>query len=104
MSQISDGSWATANPEPQRSRHRSCFVRPCDKDGSFVSSGHDAEIDNLFGKATAADGVRIWSSDRRKLGFIPTPAVASNCAVGGGDGRRLFIAATQYPLAIGLRA
>ena len=51
---------------------------------------------------TAADGVHIWSADRRKLGFIPTPAVASNCTFGGADGRRLFIAATNYLLAIDL--
>jgi len=51
---------------------------------------------------TAADGVHIWSADQRKLGFIPTPAVASNCAFGGVDGRRLFIAATEYLLAIDL--
>ncbi|MGH6992909.1 MAG: SMP-30/gluconolactonase/LRE family protein [Caulobacteraceae bacterium] len=50
----------------------------------------------------AADGVHIWSADRRKLGFLPTPAVASNCAFGGPDGRRLFIAATQYLLAVDL--
>jgi len=54
--------------------------------------------------ATAADGVHIWSADRRKLGFIPTPAVASNCTFGGADGLRLFIAATQYLLAIDLSA
>ena len=53
---------------------------------------------------TAADGVHIWSSDRRKLGFIPTPSVASNCTFGGTSGRRLFIAATQYLLAIDLSA
>ena len=53
---------------------------------------------------SAADGVHVWSADRRKLGFIPTPAVASNCAFGGADGRRLFIAATQYLLAIDLAA
>jgi gluconolactonase len=53
---------------------------------------------------TAADGIHIWSPDRRKLGFIPTPAVASNCTFGGADGRRLFIAATQYLLAIDLIA
>jgi gluconolactonase len=51
---------------------------------------------------TAADGVHIWSADRRKLGFIPTPAIASNCTFGGPDGMRLFIAATQYLLAIDL--
>jgi len=53
---------------------------------------------------SAADGVHIWSSDRRKLGFVPTPAVASNCAFGGANDRRLFIAATQYLLAIDLIA
>ena len=53
---------------------------------------------------TAADGVHIWSADRRKLGFVPTPVVASNCCFGGPDGRRLFIAATQYLLAIDLIA
>ncbi len=51
---------------------------------------------------SAADGVHIWSADRRKLGFVPTPAVVSNCTFGGADGRRLFIAATQYLLAIDL--
>ena len=53
---------------------------------------------------TAADGVHIWSADRCKLGFIPTPSVASNCTFGGADGRRLFITATQYLLAIDLSA
>jgi gluconolactonase len=53
---------------------------------------------------TAADGVHIWSQDRHKLGFIATPAVASNCAFGGADGRRLFITATKYLLAIDLSA
>ena len=51
---------------------------------------------------SAADGVHIWSADRRKLGFVSTPAVVSNCAFGGPDGQRLFIAATQYLLAIDL--
>ena len=51
---------------------------------------------------TAADGVHIWSDDRRKLGYIPLPVVASNCCFGGLDGRRLFIAATQYLLAVDL--
>ena len=51
---------------------------------------------------SAADGVHIWSPDRRKLGFIATPAVASNCTFGGVDGKRLFIAATNYLLAIDL--
>ena len=53
---------------------------------------------------SAADGVHIWSADRRKLGFIPVPAVVSNLTFGGADGRRLFIAATRYLLAIDLSA
>jgi gluconolactonase len=52
---------------------------------------------------TAADGIHIWSPRQERLGFIPTPAVAANCALGQQDGRRLFIAATQYLLAIDLR-
>jgi len=51
---------------------------------------------------TAADGIHIWSPRRERLGFVPTPAVASNCVLGGSTGRRLFIAATQYLLAIDL--
>lgn len=51
---------------------------------------------------SAADGIHVWSADRRKLGFIPTPAVASNCTFGGSRGQRLFITATQYLLAIDL--
>ena len=51
---------------------------------------------------SAADGVHVWAADRTKLGFIPLPAVASNLAFGGADGRRLFITATQYLLAIDL--
>ena len=52
----------------------------------------------------AADGVHVWSPDRSRLGFIPTPVTASNVTFGGGDGRRLFIAATNYLLAIDLSA
>jgi gluconolactonase len=51
---------------------------------------------------TAADGIHIWSAQQERLGFVPTPAVASNCTLGGSTGRRLFIAATQYLLAIDL--
>ena len=51
---------------------------------------------------TAADGIHICSAERERLGFVRTPAVASNCALGGSHGRRLFIAATQYLLAIDL--
>jgi gluconolactonase len=52
---------------------------------------------------TAGDGIHIWSPECVRLGFVPTPAVASNCTLGGKNRRRLFIAATQYLLAIDLR-
>jgi gluconolactonase len=51
---------------------------------------------------TAGDGIHIWSPERVRLGFVPTPAVASNCTLGGENARRLFIAASQYLLAIDL--
>lgn len=51
---------------------------------------------------TAGDGVHVWSPARERLGFIPTPAVAANCALGGDGNRRLFITATQFLLAIDL--
>lgn len=51
---------------------------------------------------TAGDGIHIWSSQQERLGFIPTPTVASNCVLGGENDRRLFVAATQYLLAIDL--
>jgi gluconolactonase len=52
---------------------------------------------------TAGDGIHILAPDRTRLGFIPTPAVCSNCAFGGEGGRRLFIAATQFLLAIDVK-
>jgi gluconolactonase len=51
---------------------------------------------------TAADGIHIIAPDRTRLGYIPTPAVCSNCAFGGDGMRRLFIAATDLLLAIDL--
>lgn len=51
---------------------------------------------------SAADGVHIWSAERCKLGFVPTPVVVSNCVFGGAGRRRLFLAATQYLFAIDL--
>lgn len=51
---------------------------------------------------SAADGIHIWSADRCKLGFVPTPAVVSNCTFGGPGGLRLFITASRYLLAIDL--
>ena len=51
---------------------------------------------------SAADGIHIWSPAREKLGFVPIPAVVSNLTLGGRDGRRLFIAATERLLAIDL--
>ncbi len=51
---------------------------------------------------TAADGIHIVAPDRTRLGYVPTPAVAANCAFGGQGMRRLFIAATDLLLAIDL--
>jgi gluconolactonase len=51
---------------------------------------------------TAADGIHIHAPDRTRLGYIPTPAVCSNCAFGGDGMRRLFVAATDLLLAIDL--
>ena len=51
---------------------------------------------------SASDGIHVWSADRCKLGFIPTPAIVSNCTFGGADGHRLFITAKQFLLAIDL--
>ena len=51
---------------------------------------------------TAADGIHVWSPDRVRLGYIPTPKTCSNCAFGGAGMTRLFIAATEYLLAIDL--
>lgn len=53
---------------------------------------------------TAADGIHVIASDRTPLGYIPTSSVCSNCAFGGSDMSRLFIAATGYLLAIDLRS
>ncbi len=51
---------------------------------------------------TAADGIHVWSPDRTRLGYFPTPATCSNCAFGGPGMSRLFIAATTFLLAIDL--
>lgn len=51
---------------------------------------------------TAADGIHIIAPDRTPLGYIPAPAVCSNCAFGGPGMTRLFIAATKYLFAIDL--
>ena len=51
---------------------------------------------------TSGNGIHIYDETARKLGFFPTPEVCSNCALGGPDGRRLFIAAEKYLLAIDL--
>ena len=51
---------------------------------------------------TAADGIHVVAPDRTRLGYIPTPTVCSNCAFGGKDMTRLFIAATNLLLAIDL--
>ena len=51
---------------------------------------------------TSGNGIHIYDADGVRLGFFPTPITCSNCAFGGVDGRRLFIAAERYLLAIDL--
>lgn len=53
---------------------------------------------------SAADGVHVWSAERERLGFIPTPQIVSNLCFGGAGGKRLFMAATKQLLAIDLIA
>lgn len=53
---------------------------------------------------TAGDGIHVIGPDRTPLGFIPAPAICSNCAFGGPSITRLFITATNYLLAIDLLA
>ena len=52
---------------------------------------------------TASDGVHVFATDQTKLGFIPMPTTAGNCAIGGTDGRRVFITAETRLYAIDLR-
>ena len=51
---------------------------------------------------TAGDGIHILAPDATRLGFIATPETPSNCAFGGPEMTRLFIAATSDLLAIDL--
>jgi gluconolactonase len=51
---------------------------------------------------TAEDGIHILAPDRTRLGFVATPQTCANCAFGGPNNNRLFIAATNYLLAIDL--
>ena len=53
---------------------------------------------------TSGNGMHVYAADGHRLGFFPTPITCSNCAFGGADGRRLFIAAERYLLAIDLLA
>jgi gluconolactonase len=43
--------------------------------------------------ATALTGVQIFSPEGKRLGFIRTPEIASNCAWGDADGKTLYITA-----------
>ena len=51
---------------------------------------------------TAGDGVHVYAPDRTRLGFLPTPTTAANVALGGRDGRRLFITAETHLYAFDL--
>lgn len=52
----------------------------------------------------AGDGIHVIAPDRTQLGYIPTSMVCSNCAFGGPKMTRLYVAATEYLLAIDLLA
>lgn len=52
---------------------------------------------------TSQSGIQIFADDGTPLGRIPTPNLCANCAFGGADGRRLFIAAEHMLLAVDLR-
>lgn len=56
------------------------------------------EHGNVF--TSAADGIHVVDADGTLLGRIPVPEVASNCAFGGEDGKRLFITASTSLYAI----
>ena len=51
---------------------------------------------------TAGDGLHVYAPDGRRLGFIPTPTTASNVALGGTNGKRLFITAETHLYALDL--
>lgn len=53
---------------------------------------------------TSGTGVHIYDADAKRLGFFPTPNTCANLALGGLDGRRMFIAAETCLLAIDLKA
>ena len=52
---------------------------------------------------TSGNGVQVFDAEATPLGLIPTPNVCANCAFGGRDGQRLFIAAETFLLALDLR-
>ncbi len=51
---------------------------------------------------TAGDGLHVYAADGHRLGFVPTAATAANVALGGRDGRRLFITAETNLYALDL--
>ena len=52
---------------------------------------------------TSGSGVQVFAPDGAFLGLIPTPVTCANCAFGGSDASRLFIAAGSTLLAVDLR-
>ena len=53
---------------------------------------------------TAGDGFHVYDAEAKKLGFMPTPSTCSNMALGGSDGRRVFITAEENLFALDLKA
>lgn len=54
---------------------------------------------------SAGDGIHVLDDRGTELGRILLPEVASNCAFGGPDGRRLFVTATSslWAIQVGIR-
>ena len=53
---------------------------------------------------TAGDGLHVYATEGRRLGFVPTGTTAANVAFGGPDGRRRFITAGNNHYALDLPA
>lgn len=70
-------------------------VKPGVPDGFRVDAAG-----NLF--TSSGSGVQVYTPDGARLGRIPVPGTASNCAFGGADGSRLFVTAGECVWAIDL--
>ncbi|WP_062015201.1 SMP-30/gluconolactonase/LRE family protein [Aureimonas sp. AU4] len=106
---VSDAG-ASLNPEAGRAIH-AFALGPDGRPGEgrrFAEPDGGAVPDGLCvdgrGRVFAActHGVQVWEADGRRLGRIPTAGPAANLALGGADGRRLFIGQGPHIHAIDL--